>query len=201
MRNAAMTVVLGLVMGCAAKTSVGDTTAQGQLALATFPEVPSAVVARTASGTVRTATPSASGAFVLSLPKGDSYSIGVVMPSRSVVIGMPRSSGSIDRSFKVSSAGVRIDLGIVRYRAAGATDPIAAGGTSAACEDGENGAQGADGECVNGVDSTTKAACSDGADATDPSDTVQPDAEMAVPEHDAPTDASGCDQSGEDGAD
>jgi hypothetical protein len=198
MRYAAMTVVLGLLIGCAAKTSVSETTAQGQLALSTFPEVPSAVIARTASGTVRSATPSATGAFVLALPKGDSYSIGVVMPSRSVVIGMPRSSGAIDRSFKVSSAGVRIELGVVRYRAAGATDPVAAGASSAACEDGANGAQGADGECENGVDSTTKAACSDGAGTAD---TLQPDAEMALPEHDAPTDASGCDQSGEDGAD
>jgi hypothetical protein len=205
MRTAMSVLVLGLITGCAAKSSVSETTAQGQLALSTFPEHAKAVVARSASGMERTSTPSATGAFALSLAKGESYSIRVVMESRSVVIGMPRSSGSIDGSFKVSSAGVHIDLGVVRYRAAGATDPVVPGAEAASCEDGsndgENGAAGGDGECVNGVDSTTKAACSDVPGAADPADTVDATAEMAVPEHDAPADASGCEQNSENAGD
>ena len=205
MRTVLSVVVLGLITGCAAKSSVSETTAQGQLALSTFPEHPSAVVARTTSGVEKVSTPSATGAFVLSLAKGESYSIRVVMESRSVVIGMPRTSGSIDRSFKVSSAGVHIDLGVVRYHAAGATDPVVPGAEAASCEDGsndgENGAAGGDGECVNGVDSTTKAACSDVPGAADTADTVDANAEMAVPEHDAPADASGCEQSSENAGD
>ena len=201
MRTVVSLMVLGLITGCAAKSSVSETTAQGQLALSTFPEHASAVVARTASGMERVSTPSATGAFVLSLPRGESYSVRVVMESRSVVIGMPRGSGSIDRTFKVSSAGVRIDLGVVRFHAAGASDPVTPGVEATSCEDGSNGGadgtEGGDGECVNGIDSTTKAACSDVAGPADPADTVDANAEMAVPEHDAPEDASGCEQSSE----
>jgi hypothetical protein len=201
MRTVASLVVLGLITGCAAKSSVSETTAQGQLALSTFPEHASAVIARSASGMETVSTPSATGAFALSLAKGESYSIRVVMESRSVVVGMPRTSGAIDRSFKVSSAGVRIDLGVVRYHAAGATDPVVPGAEAASCEDGSNdgeeGTQGAEGECVKGIDSTTKAPCSDVPEAADPADTVDANAEMAVPEHDAPADASGCEQGGE----
>ena len=171
MRTVSSLVVLGLVTGCAAKSSVSETTAQGQLALSTFPEHASAIVARSASGVETISTPSATGGFVLSLAKGDSYSIRVQMGSRSVVVAMPRTSGAIDRSFKVSSGGVRIDLGLVRYHAAGAPDPVVPGAEAASCEDGSNdgeeGTAGGDGECVNGIDTTTKAACSDVPEATD----------------------------------
>jgi hypothetical protein len=62
---------------------------------------------------------------------------------------------------------------------------------------GDVGADG-DGECENGVDSTTGAPCTDPPEPTGGSSDgtaapVDPSAPMAVPDHNAPADVGGCD--------
>jgi hypothetical protein len=78
-------------------------------------------------------------------------------------------------------------------------------GTSQACADDDAveqcGDVSSDGECENGVDTTTGAACTDPPEPTSgtsndsSSGAVDPNAPMAVPDHNAPADIGGCDGS------
>ena len=210
--------------GCSAKPAPSETSAKGTLALSTFASAPTSVVVTGTKGGEHVATVDARGAFTIALPKGDRYALAVDVGGKRVPLVMPRRSGKVDATFKVSSRGVVIDLGSVRYLGAGAkpifltsVKPSATGNASSAscdpngtgqyecvddseqsqCGDGEHGQQdnGGDGECQNGVDTKTKAPC------VDPpgDDAAQADvsAEIAVPERSAPSDASGCEGDGE----
>jgi hypothetical protein len=218
--TAAVVVAMGCLVGCASHT-VSESRAKGTLAMTSFSSAPQAVVATSGRGVESRATLSAAGAFSLNLPKGDKYSLSVDVEGRRVPLAMARRSGRFDRTFKVSSDGVAIDLGAVRYRAAGAAtlvivsqsatgacDPNGSGdyecvqdGEQSSCDDGQQGNSdnGADGECVDGKDTKTNAACSD--PGGDDAETADANAEMAVPERSAPTDASGCGGDGEDSKD
>ena len=65
------------------------------------------------------------------------------------------------------------------------------------CEGGAQGADDqADGECVNGKDAKTGAACTDGDSEGEPADPAQA---MAVPDRNPPNDVGGCDDGSDDG--
>ncbi len=199
-----------VLAACASKKTPSDTTASGTVALSSFASPPTSVVATGAAGREVRGTIGVNGAFSVVLPKGDHYALSLETSTGRVPIAMPRRSGRLDKTFAVTSAGVVITLGSVRYRAAGSTTELRVAAQGAACnpngtgdyecvqddeqsscEGGDDGQQdnGADGECVNGIDSKTHAACTD-----PPDDAEQVDAkiEMAVPERSAPVDASGC---------
>ena len=196
---------------CGGLTATPETTATGRVALSSFPGSVGAVVAVAGGGkSVRSAV-DARGDFALALPKGDTYSLSVVVDGRGVPLVMPRRSGKLQRGFKVSSNGVSIALGTVRYLGAGAKPSFVVGSSGRGCtgecvqDDGastcENGQTvGADGEagaeCENGFDVKTHAACTD-PEPTGGTDGVDSSVEMAVPERDAPNDANGCDDNQE----
>ena len=200
-------------ISCGGLTAAPETTASGTVALSSFPAPVRAVVAMTTRGTVARSAVGARGAFAVSLPKGESYSLAVELDDRRIPVVMPRRSGKLQREFKVSSNGVVISLGSVRYFGPGAKPSFVVGASTGDCtgqcvqDDGastcENGqSKGGDGEagaeCENGFDVKTHAACTD----TDKSsgggtDGVDPSGEIAVPERDAPTDATGCDDNQE----
>lgn len=211
-------LVLGAALStvsCSGTRAAGPTTVGGAVARATYASPPRAVVATSGRGAEIRAALSPDGVFSLRLPKGHRYALAVETSAGRVPIAMPRRSGRLDRTFVVSSDGVAVALGAIRYRAAGTAIPFAAAGTcdpngsgeyacvqddeQSTCEDGQQGANdqtGNDGECVNGVDTTTHAACTD--PAADDAEQLDAKVEMAVPERSAPADASGCGGDGED---
>ncbi len=199
-----------LVLGCGGRVGAPTSTVSGTVAIGSFPSAPKAVVATSGRGVVIRAALGAGGAFSVPVAKGDTYSLAIV-GERQIPLVMPRRSGKLTQAFRVSSDGVVIALGAVRYLAAGAKPAFRVGsGSSTQCDgecvhddgtstcndgstaggDGENGA-----ECENGVDVKTHAPCVD----VDVGATGEVDgaAEMAVPEHDAPSDANGCDDNQE----
>ena len=79
---------------------------------------------------------------------------------------------------------------------AGTTTPCVDDDGKVTCDDGEEVDEGNDGECENGIDARTGAACTDPPESTDEAD---PLAAMAVPDRSVPNDVSGCKEDGEDG--
>ena len=215
MRLSILTLLLpALAISCASKSTTPDTVVRGELALSSYPSTPQSVVATNAGGAEVRGTVGATGAFQLPLPHGTTYGLSVELDGRRIPIAMARRSGNFDRTFRVSSKGVVVSLGTTHYVAGGAKPALVIVAAAAACpagascvEDTEqsscgDGQQGhddgnnADGECENGIDAKTHAACTDpSGDAAEQADRQQ---EMALPSTSAPADASGCDGDGEE---
>ena len=208
MRSILLVVALSsVVLGCGGNVGAPTTTVGGTVAAATFPAAPTSIQATSGRGAVVRAALDARGAFSMLVPKGDTYSIAIVAGGRRIPLVMPRRSGKLATSFKVSSDGVVIALGAVRYLPAGAKAAFrvasSPGGEcrgecvqddgASTCHDGRTvGGDGENGaECETGVDVRTHAACVDG----DVGISAETDgeSEMAVPERDAPGEAGGCD--------
>jgi hypothetical protein len=203
--------VLGLVVACGQKTGTSTSNVDGQLQSGTFPSAPTAVDAVDETG-AHTRTPvAADGSFHLSLTKGHTYRLAIVMAAGSEPLVFPRSASKLDTTVRISSGAARVALGAVHHvasapatgfqlRSAGAPSTGAPcdgecvdDQSGATCDDGNQGQDNqADGECVDGKDAKTGAACTDEADSADP---TQP---MAIPEHDAPDDVGGCNDGADD---
>jgi hypothetical protein len=145
---------------CSKEQSTGTSTSaiSGALALKTFPKDATLVAATNEKGTSTSTAPDAKGAFKLVLAKGHTYKLSVIFADGSEPIVFPRSSGALDQSFKVSSGAALVNLGVVRH-----LDAAPQGGFSVKSLSTGGGATSSDGdgECENGVDATTGAACID----------------------------------------
>lgn len=152
-------------------------TVQGRLAMSSFAAAPSGVDAIDEGGARTHAAIAADGAFRLDLVKGHVYKLVVLGPNGEEPMVFPRTSGRLDRSFRVSSGAGVVALGDVRH-----LDRAPDGGfavrssTAGAVKPATTGGDGEDGECVDGqvkgtgqpcVDDDEKTTCEEGAEASD----------------------------------
>jgi hypothetical protein len=216
-------VLLG--MGCSQSASKTTSTLSGTAALSTFPAAPVAATAIDETGRAVAAPVGPDGHFTFTLTKGHLYTLSLASTDAEVPVVLPRASGALRLSFRLSTGGARLDLGSVRYFASApqggfhiSTAPATAGsgpdeecvdgllaGTSTPCVDDDgkvtcdDGAEvdDGDGECENGKDARTGAPC------TDPPESgavADPSSAIAVPDRTVPDDVSGCSEDdGEDG--
>jgi hypothetical protein len=178
-------------------------TVMGALDTPSFPGSPSGIAAVNEGGSSVRSNLGVKGAFKLRLQMGHTYHLDINGSSPAAVpLVFKRASGQLDTTFRVSGGGAVVQLGTVRYVAQAASvaaddqGQVSCGGANDQTDD-----HGADGECENGVDKTTGAACTDPPDTSDTSDreTADPAEPMAVADHNVPDDLEGCD--GEDPAD
>ena len=206
MKFAALSLCLPLaVAGCGSSGSSTDgaspttATVQGALVTSTFASGATGVRAVDEAGAATNGTLSADGAFTLTLPKAHTYKLLVVKASLTEPIVFPRASGKLDTTFKLAGGGAVVDLGAVRhfdskpaagFSSVGASTQLLS--SDPAPDDGADSES--DGECENGVDQTTGAACTDPEEGDDDADPAGP---MAIPEHNAPDDVAGCQGDGD----
>jgi hypothetical protein len=156
MRRLLFVALCAAAVGCA-KEPTGETSTSvvsGTLALKTFPTEPSVIAASNEKGATISTAPDAGGAFRLALEKGHTYELSVLFPNGSEPVVFPRASGSLDQTFKVSSGAAIVDMGTIRH-----LDAAPQGGFSVKSATSTSSA--GDGECENGVDAKTGAACVD----------------------------------------
>jgi hypothetical protein len=184
-----------VVLGCSSKDSGGaptESTVRGTLALSTFSATPTGIQAIDENGAKITGKLAADGSFSLVLPKDHTYRLVVTTASASEPIVFPRTTGKLDTTFRMSGGGAAVALGSVRHYDSAPAGGFMSVGTSKQLRSSEPApAEGdGDGECEDGVDAATGAACVD--------DDADPTGAMAVPEHNAPDDVAGCDEEGEE---
>jgi len=209
------TLLVALLLS--ACTEAKPSTLSGQLALTSFPNIPTKLETIDENGTRGAVALDPAGSFETTLVKGHTYRIAIGGAFGEVPLVFPRKSGRLDLDFKVSTAQAIVKLGQVRHFAVapatgfahkaltgdvecedgfvqGTTEPCVDDDSAVECESGEN-----DGECVDGMDAVTGAACTDADDDTGSS--ASSDSAMAVPEQNPPDDVSGCedDEDDEDG--
>jgi len=166
------------VAGCDKATGSSTSTVTGTLTRETFPEEPRSISATNEKG-VWIATPAnGSGPFKLSLRKGHTYRLAVTLADRSVPIVFPRASGLLDPSFRVSGGAALVNLGAVRHLAAAPTVGFHMQALSESAPADSASAQGG-GECEDGVDVATGAAC------------IDDEGQMSCEEHDDDDDVDG----------
>lgn len=198
-----------------ASSDGATSTVTGALALSSFPSAPTTVDAIDETGLKVQAGIDAQGGFRLALAKGHTYRLVVGLQSSSEPLVFPRTSSRLDTTVRVSTAAATIALGAVRH-----FDAAPAGGftvksaSTATKPETENESEGDDGECVDGKDATSGAACvddevtatcdageaedgpdegdGDGDGETNDDGDADPTKPMAVPEHNAPDDVAGC---------
>lgn len=124
----------------------------GQVALTSFPFAVDTVSAIRAGRTVIAAPIGADGRFSLAIPAGSAYRLEFAATGGRVGLVFPRAVGTIETSFDVRGHQAAFDMGAVRFVGDPATHTYktlaAPGGTG-------------DGECEDGVDTTTGAVCVD----------------------------------------
>lgn len=189
-----------LVVSCASKTR-STSTVSARVDRASFPEAPSSVVATDETGRRTTSSIAADGRISFELAAGHRYRLSVVGASTTTPLLYPRSGGSLDAAFQIKGGAANVDLGAVRYMAAGSvvlkasacTDGKLASGAPCADEADEKCDEGAegdgDGECENGKDPSGKACVDDDA----PVEATTATSAFAVSTHAAPAVISGCD--------
>lgn len=153
---ATLTLAAGtLVMGC---TSDSSQSVSGRVDQAGFPSAVSAVRVVRGSTTVAESPVAADGAFSLAIPTGAGYRIELVSAEQPGLV-FPRSTGVIEAAFTVKGSAAPFDLGTVRFIGVASTHVFRQDPAGAA-----DGSDTADGECENGVDTTTGAICVDDAE-------------------------------------
>ncbi len=179
--------------GCSHGSSRSTSTVHGTAALATFPTSPTAVVARDETGKLTRAGLAPDGTFTLTLPKGHRYTLAFEANHANVPLAFARVSARLETAFEVKSGAANLDLGAVRYMAAGTS--IAGAGVEAktSCDEGE---WGGGGDCENGSDRKTGGPCIDGESVAELADGSQP---LALPEKNAPRSIEGCEEEDDDG--
>jgi hypothetical protein len=210
--------------GCGSTSSKTTSTLNGTAALSTFPASPVSAVATDESGHAVASAVGADGHFSLTLTKGHHYAVSFAGAGGDILVVWPRASGKLNTSFRLSTGGAHLDIGSVRYFAsapeggfhvsagapptstggpdeecvdgvlAGTTTPCIDDDGKTTCDDGEEVDDG-DGECENGVDARTGAACTDPPEATSVAD---PTTAMAVPDRSVPDHVSGCSEEEDD---
>ncbi len=147
-------------IGCGSGPAEPNTSSSvsGALSVSTFNAPPRSIEAVDETGKVVTTKPDSTGAFALILAKGHAYRLLVRMGSDSEPVVFPRANGKLDSSFRVTGGAARVNVGLVRH-----FDAMPTGGfvTLSRSAGPSPAAAGADGECENGVDATTGAACVD----------------------------------------
>lgn len=162
--------------------------------MASFPSAPTGVEATDEAGAKTTAAVDATGGFSLALVKGHTYRLDARLGSTTVPFVFPRGGGRLDKTIKISTNGAMVALGAVTHFAAAPPTGFSTTSESKQCEFGEDGKDdNADGECEDGKDAITGAACTD----EDGSGGADPTKPMAVPEHNAPADVAGCKELGD----
>jgi hypothetical protein len=198
------------------------TTVSGALALSTFPAQAQGVVAVDETGRSAMSAVGTGGAFSLALSKGHTYRLGVVTATGTVPIVYPRSTGRLDATFAVHTAGARVALGTVHELPAAPAGGFHVMSTTlgGASPDAQS-SQSPGGDCVDCVNDDQQTSCQDGSDgeqsddgtstggdagagasssgANDTADQADPSQELAVGDQNAPDQVQGCDaESGDD---
>ncbi len=146
-----MSGALVLTFGCGKDVSGGtDSTVAGTLVLDSFPTAPSAVEGLSDAGSVTTSEVTPDGGFRLPLASGHAYRLQVVLDGASEPIVFPRTSGTLDTTFAVTSRNVRVSLGHVRHFPSAPVSMLLISSTNGVGAGGAGG-EGEVGECVNGV--------------------------------------------------
>lgn len=199
-------VIPGIVVAvgaCASKpapTPAPVTTVTGTVGADGYPTPPKAVVIADEAGQSRSVALGSNGAFAADLPKGHSYRLWVATERGNVPLVFPRRSGRLDVRFAVASNGARISLGRVRYLAGAPQTGFTFGAPSSTAILPKTIEQGDQGNCVDCADDNDEVECHDGSQGHDNDDNheqqagdhVDPKSEIAVPEHDPPEEADGC---------
>jgi len=152
-----MLPLLGLALAACSAAPLPPSSVSGSLVLASFPEAPTAVRATDELGASSSSPLDAAGAFRLSLALGHSYRLDVVSAVGTTPIVFPRALGRLDTTFRVSTLGAVVALGNVRRMDVTAPTTFALLSAS----DPADGAEGADGECVDGYLAGTTTPCID----------------------------------------
>lgn len=218
-----LTKIATLALAAAAAVGCGksDTThpvttsnVSGTLSLGSFPTAPMQLVARNEAGAATTIAVGADGRFEAVLGKDHSYRLAVVSTNGEVPVVFPRTNGKLDTNFSVGSGNAKFEMGTVRYLTTAPTTGFKmAGGEVGECVDGHTQGSGeqcaddddkvscvegpegdGDGECQNGKDVKTGAACTD---ADEPDVEAADDQPMAVPDHNPPQSVDGCKDDGD----
>ena len=194
--------------------STRTSTIDGSVATEMFPVAVTHIESKSESGAVTVAPLDRQGQFSVVLEKGHTYSLSVAAGGTRTPLVFPRSSGRVDRTVSVSKGASHVDIGTVRWLARAPIGGFSAATGSLVCPgvasadmgcvddaprvrcDGDSAPETPDGECENGHDKATGAACSDATPvATDLAD-AEP---RAVADRNAPSDLSACsDGDGED---
>jgi hypothetical protein len=224
LQSSATLICVLAAVGCSQSTaSKATSTLDGTAALATFPASPVSAVATDETGRAVAAPVGADGHFSLTLTKGHHYAVSFAGAGGDIPVVWPRASGKLNASFRLSTGGARLDIGSVRYFAsapeggfhvsagapatstsgpdeecvdgviAGTTTPCVDDDGKTTCDDGQEVDD--DGECENGVDARTGAACTDPPESTGVAD---PTTAMAIPDRSVPDDVSGCSEEEDD---
>lgn len=200
--------LLPVLLSCASCASKARTTStvSARVETSTFPAAPGSVVATDETGRKVSSSIAADGKFSFVLNAGHRYQLSVVSGATATRLLYPRTNGALDAAFAVKGGAANVDLGAVRFVAAGslvarsatcADGKLASGGLCAdeAGERCDEGQQGGDGECENGKD-PSGAACVDDDAPVQVADATQA---FAVSTHAAPAAISGCeDDDGEE---
>jgi len=152
-----MLPLLGLALAACSAAPLPPSSVSGSLVLASFPEAPTAVRATDELGASSSSPLDAAGAFRLSLALGHSYRLDVVSAVGTTPIVFPRALGRLDTTFRVSTLGAVVALGSVRRMDVAAPTTFALLSASNPAD----GADGADGECVDGYLAGTTTPCID----------------------------------------
>ena len=186
-----------LACSSTSSTSAPTSTVEGKVDGATFAlAVPTGLDAVDEAGARTHLALATDGAFRLVLAKGHSYRLLALTSKGEEPLVFPRPNGHLDRTFRVSSGAALVALGTIRHFDRAPSTFSVTNDATTSCEGGREGAsQHSDGECENGKDQKTGAACTDLED-TEVADPAQP---MAVPERNPPTDVAGCEDGTDDG--
>ena len=189
---------------CGASSAPSDptSTVAGKLSTASFTNsaTATAISATDEQGARTQANLGADGSFHLDLPKAHLYTLSVTTAKGDEPMVFPRTSGQLDRTFRVSSGAATVALGTVHHLERAPQGGFAVDDQAeVTCTDGTAASSG-DGECQNGKDQQTGQPCSDTEQAGDEKD-ADPAHPMAVPEKNPPNDVSGCADQSDNGAD
>ena len=192
----------GLLAACTSSstTSAPPTSVEGSIVSSTFAlGAPTAIDAIDETGARTHGLIGADGKFRLEVTKAHTYRLATLTPNGEEPVIFPHSTGKLDMSFKVSSNGALVALGAIRHFDAVPTTFSTQESTKTSCDGGAQGADDhADGECVDGKDAVTGAACTDEGD---PKDGVSPVGAVDVPDTNPPSDVAGCEDGANDGED
>ncbi len=196
MPNPISFVVVGvaLLAGCAAKSpkQTPETTLSGRAALSTFPSAPTQVRLVDEAGHASLVAVAADGSFKATLPRGHAYKVTFVAANE-VPIVFPRKTGSIDSTFMVKSKGGHLALGSVRYLATAPAGGFKVTATAKAADHDEEVEDDDDATCEDGSKGSHTAVPTSSAPAA--ADATK---QMAVADHDAPSEVDGCENENDD---
>lgn len=200
--------LVAIACACSSKGPTPRSSVRGTVARDGYASPPTAVIASDERGKEASAPIAPDGSFSTELAKGHAYRLWVATATGRVPVVHPRRSGRLDTRFRIASDGVRIDLGRVRHLASVPASGFKFGPLPVTT--GTKPQTSHEADCVDCVDDDNDdVECEDGSHGNDDNvdvqqegDHVDANQEMAVPGHNAPESANGCDHDdGEDNDD